>query len=117
MKRSTLIAIAIFIACNVNGQTNTDSTQVRIEMVQLNLNKYYNQTRTGTGIFAFGALLGTATLIGLDRQQGEYRLRNSLYGVAGAAALTGLLINMEAIRFVREASEISIGPGGAKIKF
>lgn len=114
----TILVMALVMATTVcRAQNSTDSLSSKVIEIQSNLNKYYQQTRTGTGLVAFGTLLGTATLIGLDRKQGEHRLRNSLYGVAGGSALLGLLINMEAIRFVRDASEVSISPGAVTIKF
>ena len=115
--RKLITMAMLLIGFSASGQTQTDSLAAKVVQMQSHLNKYYQQTRTGTGLVAFGTLLGTATLIGLDRKQGEHRLRNSLYGVAGGSALLGLLINMEAIRFVRDASEVSISPGAVTIKF
>jgi hypothetical protein len=112
-----LLVIAFLLASVIGKAQTQDSTTTKLVEIQKNLNSYYNQKRTGTGLFAFGVILGGATMAGLDKKQGEHRLRNGLYGVAAGSAILGLLINMEAVKFIGRASEVSISPGAVTIKF
>lgn len=104
-KFKILLIALIFSWIAGNAQSSTDS--IKVQEVQMNLNKYYNQTRTGTGIFAFGTILGTATLIGVSHRSEDRDMRNALLGISAGSMVLGLLINMEAIKFIGKASEIS----------
>lgn len=114
------IAIILFalmtISCAVNGQTQ-DSTAVKLTKLQSNLNKYYNQTRTGSVIFAFGTILGTSTIFCVSHLQKDRDMRNALLGVSAGSMVLGLLINMEAIKFIGNESEITLSPTSISIKF
>ncbi len=101
----------------IAGNAQSDTTEIKVQEIQMNLNKYYQQTRTGTGIFAFGTILGTATLLGVSHRPEDRDMRNALIGVSAGSMIVGLLINMEAIKFIGEASEIRISPTHLSIKF
>ena len=112
MKKLLLLLSLLFTVGLLQAQDTTD-----VRQIQLNLDKYYQQHRVGTGLFAFGVVLASATLIGLDRQEDLADVRNVLYGLAGGAATTGLLIQMEATKYLRDAAEIRLSPTSISLNF
>lgn len=112
MKTLFTVLAMVILSSNLNAQ---DTTNVR--QIQLNLDKYYQQHRTGTGLFAFGVALSTITLVAMDRNPDLKEVRTGMYAVSAGAAITGLLIQMEAARYIRDAAEIRLSPTSVTLKF
>ncbi len=117
MKNLILLITLIVFALNSQAQTTIDSTSNKVVEIQKNLNSYYNQTRTGTGIFAFGTILGTTSFLCISDRPEDKRMKNAFIGISATSMVLGLLINMEAVKFIGRASQVSISPGAVTVTF
>jgi hypothetical protein len=112
MKTLLMLAALLFATGLLQAQDSSSVAQI-----QLNLDKYHKQSSAGLRLFGVGCVIGAATLIGIEPLYESGDVCKGLYGLAAVCGAAGIIVHMDASRYLKRASMVSVSPNSISLKF